>query len=190
MTTAAVIPESIPNGVSNDNSTPQASEPPLLTVSKKRGQSSKKMQPAAVKEDPEEPPKPSSVMYYLAIFSEVEMKKSEKQCKPSNMFLQMKSDLMWDTIQAQLLEKISMTTTLHGMQLQTDADHKFLITHALKPKEPAVNIKIEVKPAKNGKMKPKDDPEAKDDTDESLDSNQGSDTSGDMRHVKKKSKLL
>ena len=34
------------------------------------------------------------------------------------------------------------------MQLQTDDDYKFLITHALKPKEPLVNIKIETKIAK------------------------------------------
>ena len=35
------------------------------------------------------------------------MKKSKKQRKPSNTFLQTKSDHEWDTIKAQLLEKIS-----------------------------------------------------------------------------------
>ena len=106
-------------------------------------------------------------MYYLTIFSEAEMKKSEKQHKPSNTFLQMKSDCEWDTIKAQLLEKISQVlqpklidfndytvswSVPHyqssQMQLQTDDDYKFLITHALKPKEPLVNIKIETKIAK------------------------------------------
>ena len=95
------------------------------------------------------------------------MKKSEKQRKPSNTFLQTKSDCEWDTIKVQLLEKISQVlqpklidfndytvswSVPHyqssQMQLQTDDDYKFLITHALKPKEPLVNIKIETKIAK------------------------------------------
>ena len=95
------------------------------------------------------------------------MKKPEKQCKPSNTFLQMKSDREWDTTKAQLLEKISQV--LHPklinfddyifswsvpcyqssqMQLHTNNDYKFLITHALKPKEVTANIRIETKLAK------------------------------------------
>ena len=54
-----------------------------------------------------EPPKPVNITYVLTIYSKTEMEKGEKQRKPSNTFLQLKSDLEWDTIKAQLLEKIS-----------------------------------------------------------------------------------
>lgn len=95
------------------------------------------------------------------------MKKSKKQRKSSNTFLQTKSDREWDTIKAQLLEKVSQTLRPKvinfddysftwnvpryqpsQMQLRTSDDYQFLITHALKPKEPAVNIRVETKPAK------------------------------------------
>ena len=111
-----------------------------------------------------EPPKPVNITYVLTIYSKTEMEKGEKQRKPSNTFLQLKSDLEWDTIKAQLLEKISqalqpktisyteyditcIVPCYQGshMQLQTEDDHKFLLAHALKPKEPTVNVKIEVK---------------------------------------------
>ena len=95
------------------------------------------------------------------------MKKPKKQRKPSNTFLQMKSDREWDTAKVQLLEKISQVLRpklinfddyifswsvpryqSSQMQLHTDDDYKFLITHALKPKEAAANIRIEMKLAK------------------------------------------
>jgi len=94
----------------------------------------------------------------------MEMEKGEKQWKPSNTFLQLKSDLEWDTIKAQLLEKISQALCpktisyteyditwvvpryqSSHMQLQTEDDYKFLLAHALKQKEPTVSVKIEVK---------------------------------------------
>ena len=111
-----------------------------------------------------EPPKPVNITYVLAIYSKTEMEKGEKQWKPSNTFLQLKSDLNWDTIKVQLLEKISQALqpktisyakydiTLvvpcyqgSHMQLQTEDNYKFLLAHALKPKEPTVNVKIEAK---------------------------------------------
>ncbi|KAI6008991.1 hypothetical protein BKA83DRAFT_10876 [Pisolithus microcarpus] len=117
--------------------------------------------------EPQEPPKPTSVTYYLALFSEAEMKKTVKQQKASNMFLQLKPDFEWDMVKAQLLMKImqSLQLTLidfsnydftwniprqqsSQMQLQMDNDYKFLIAHALKMKEPAVNVKIEARVAK------------------------------------------
>ena len=95
------------------------------------------------------------------------MKKPKKQHKPSNTFLQMKSDREWDTAKVQLLEKISQVfrpklinfddyifswSVPHyqssQMQLHTNDDYKFLITHSLKPKEAAANIRIETKLAK------------------------------------------
>ena len=95
------------------------------------------------------------------------MKKPKKQRKPSNTFLQMKSDREWDTAKVQLLEKISQVLRpklinfddyifswsvpryqSSQMQLHTDDDYKFLITHALKPKEATANIRIETKLAK------------------------------------------
>ncbi|KIM54138.1 hypothetical protein SCLCIDRAFT_31321 [Scleroderma citrinum Foug A] len=160
-TAAAPNPDVIPDDASAHLSV--ASEPTPPTIPKKRGWPSKKAQVEAVKE-PEPLLKTVSVMFYLAIFSEVEMKKPEKQCKPSNTFLQMKSDCKWDTTKVQLLEKISQV--LHPklinfnnyifswsvpcyqssqMQLHTDDDYRFLITHALKPKEAAANIRIEMK---------------------------------------------
>ena len=106
-------------------------------------------------------------MFCLAIFLEVEMKKPKKQHKPSNTFLQMKSDHEWDTTKAQLLEKISQVLRpklinfddyifswsipcyqSSQMQLQTNDDYKFLITHAWKSREATANIRIEMKLAK------------------------------------------
>ncbi|KIM64522.1 hypothetical protein SCLCIDRAFT_115078, partial [Scleroderma citrinum Foug A] len=139
------------------------------------------------------------VTFYLAIFSEVEMKKPKKQRKPSNTFLQMMSDHKWDTAKAQLLEKISQVLRpklinfddyifswsvpcyqSSQMQLHTDNDYKFLITHALKPKEAAANIRIETKLAKA----------CNDTSDNPSDSGDSSDTSGDRWHAKKKTKIM
>jgi len=178
-TAAAVNPDVIPGDTSAHPSV--ASEPAQPTIPKKRGQPAKKAQVEAVKGPgqfallsvcidssqymrPESLPKSISITYYLTIFSEVEMKKTEKQCKPSNTFLQMKSDRKWDTTKVQLLEKISQVLCpklinfddyvfswriphyqSSPMQLQTDDDYNFLITHTLKPKEPAANIRIETK---------------------------------------------
>jgi len=182
-TAAAVDPDVIPGDASAHPSVASA-KPAQPTIPKKRGRPAKKAQVEAVKGPgqfallsvcidssqymrPESLPKSISITYYLAIFSEVEMKKTEKQRKPSNTFLQMKSDREWDTAKAQLLEKISQVLRpklinfddyvfswsvpryqSSPMQLQTDDDYNFLITHALKPKEPAANIRIETKLAK------------------------------------------
>ncbi|KIM60028.1 hypothetical protein SCLCIDRAFT_125179 [Scleroderma citrinum Foug A] len=138
------------------------------------------------------------------------MKKPKKQCKPSNTFLQMKSDREWDTAKAQLLEKISQVLRpklinfddyifswsvpryqSSQMQLHTNDNYKFLITHALKPKEAAANIRIETKLAKarKGKAKQNDESDAENDaSDNPLDSGDSSDTSGDRQHAKKKTK--
>ncbi|KAI6004822.1 hypothetical protein EDD15DRAFT_2515468 [Pisolithus albus] len=187
---------------------PPAPTPPPTVVPKKRGRPSKKVLPAS-KEDssaaPElqEPPKPTNITYYLALFSEAEMKKTVKQRKASNTFLQLKPDFEWDMVKAQLLMKIMQTLQpklidfsdydftwniprqqSSQMQLQTDDDYKFLIAHALKMKEPAVNVKIEARVAKKGK---KNDSGTERDTSDNS-SNSDSDTSRDAKCVKKKSK--
>ncbi|KAI6148063.1 hypothetical protein BKA82DRAFT_16709 [Pisolithus tinctorius] len=136
----------------------------------------------------------------------MEMEKGEKQWKPSNTFLQLKPDLEWDTIKAQLLEKISqalqpkiisytdyditwVVPCYQGshMQLQTEDDYKFLLMHALKPKEPAVNIKIEVKLIKKRKTKSNDESGTKNQTDDS-DSDDSDDSSDRCYKKAKKSK--
>lgn len=192
----------------NRDTVSQVDEPPQPlpqpAVPKKRGRPSKKALSVS-KEAPElqEPPKPTNVTYYLAVFSEAEMKKSVKQRKANNTFLQLKPDYEWDTVKAQFLMKITQTLQpklidfnnydftwniprqqSSQMQLQTDDDYKFLIAHALKMKEPAVNIKIEAKFAKKGR---KNDSGTDHDTSDSS-SNSNSETSGDAKRAKKKSK--
>ncbi|KAI5996675.1 hypothetical protein EDD15DRAFT_2194866 [Pisolithus albus] len=119
------------------------------------------------------------------------------------MFLQPKPNYEWDMVKAQFLMKIMQTLQpklidfdnydftwniprqqSSQMQLRTDDDYKFLIAHALKMKEPAVNIKIEAKFAKKGR---KNDSGTDHDTSDSS-SNSNSDTSGDEKRAKKKSK--
>ncbi|KAI6015597.1 hypothetical protein EDC04DRAFT_2608814 [Pisolithus marmoratus] len=96
------------------------------------------------------------------------MKKTIKQWKSNNTLLQLKPDFEWDTIKVQFLMKVSQMLCLKlidfndydfswnipchqvsQMHLQMDDDYKFLIMHALKMKEPAVNVRIEVKFAKH-----------------------------------------
>ncbi|KAI6039231.1 hypothetical protein EDC04DRAFT_2603343 [Pisolithus marmoratus] len=119
-------------------------------------------------------------MYYLVLFSESEMKKTIKQQKSNNTFLQLKLDIEWDMVKAQLLMKIMQTLQLRlidfndydfmwnipcqqssQMQLQMDDDYKFLVAHALKMEEPAVNVKIEVRVAKKGKKSKKKSKDSK-----------------------------
>ncbi|KAI6023435.1 hypothetical protein EDC04DRAFT_2606668 [Pisolithus marmoratus] len=142
--------------------------PPPMVIPKKRGQPLKKVLPVtkegnSAAPELQEPPKPTSITYYLALFSESEMKKTVKQWKSNNMFLQLKPDFEWDTVKVQFLMKITQTLQPRlidfsdynftwniphqqssQMQLQTDNDYIFLIAHALKMKEPTVNVKIEV----------------------------------------------
>ncbi|KAI6039492.1 hypothetical protein EDC04DRAFT_2603155 [Pisolithus marmoratus] len=167
--------------------------PPPTVIPKKRGQPSKK-----------ELPKPMSITYYLVLFSESEMKKTVKQWKSNNTFLELKQDFEWHTVKVQFLMKIMQTLQLRlidfsnydfmwnipcqqssQMQLQTDNDYKFLIAHALKMKEPAVNVKIEARVAKKGK---KNDSGTEHDMSDNS-SNSDSDTSRDAKCVKKKSKV-
>ncbi|KAI5981430.1 hypothetical protein EDC04DRAFT_2916555 [Pisolithus marmoratus] len=192
--------------VPNRDATSQVDEPPPLptTVLKKRGRLSKKALSAG-KEATElqEPSKPTSITFYLSLFFKAEMKKTVKQWKASNMFLQLKPDFEWDMVKAQFLMKITQMLQpklidfndynftwnipcqqLSQMQLQTEDDYKFLIAHALKMKEPTVNIKIEVRFAKKGR---KNDSGTEHDMSDNS-SNSDSDTSRDAKCVKKKSK--
>lgn len=54
------------------------------------------------------PPTAPRVTYYLSIFSELELRKAEKQWKSINSFLQQAADLPFDTLKAQLLAQISV----------------------------------------------------------------------------------
>ncbi|KAI6016153.1 hypothetical protein BKA83DRAFT_44003, partial [Pisolithus microcarpus] len=142
------------------------------------------------------------ITYYLALFSEAEMKKTVKQWKASNTFLQLKPDFEWDMVKAQLLMKITQMLQpklidfndydfmwsipcqqSSQMQLQMDDDYKFLIAHALKMKEPAVNVKIEVRFAK---VSTTCHSYWHDTSDDSL--NSESDTSRDAKHKSKDSR--
>ncbi|KAI6008570.1 hypothetical protein EDC04DRAFT_2610881 [Pisolithus marmoratus] len=214
MCTTAMLTSIFTDKFSDDNHPQDPSQagepppPPQPTVPKKRGQPLKKALSTG-KEDwstalePQEPPKPTSIMYYLAIFSEAEMKKAVKQQKASNTFLQLKPDFKWDTVKAQFLMKIMQTLQpkhidfsnydftwnipcqqSSQMQLQMDDDYKFLIAHALKMKEPTANVKIEARVAKKGK---KNDSGTEHNVSDNS-SNSDSDTSRDVKHVKKKSK--
>ncbi|KAI6008002.1 hypothetical protein EDC04DRAFT_2907406 [Pisolithus marmoratus] len=139
---------------------------------------------------------------YLALFSEAEMKKTVKQWKASNMFLQLKPEFEWDTVKVKLLMKIMQTLQpklinfsnynftwnipcqqSSQMQLQMDNNYKFLITHALKMKEPTVNVKIEARVANKGN---KSDSGTEHNTSNNS-SNSDSDTSRHANCVKKKS---
>ncbi|KAI6038365.1 hypothetical protein EDC04DRAFT_2896555 [Pisolithus marmoratus] len=160
--------------------------PPPMVIPKKGGQPLKKVLPASKEGNSaalelQEPPKPMSIMYYLALFSESEMKKT------------LQWDFEWDTVKVQFLMKITQTYDFmwnipcqqsSQMQLQMDNDYKFLIAHALKMKEPAVNVKIEVRVAKKGK---KNDSGTEHNMSDNS-SNSDSDTSRDVKCVKKKSK--
>ncbi|KAI5992675.1 hypothetical protein EDD15DRAFT_2196881 [Pisolithus albus] len=184
--------------------------PPPTVAPKKRGRPSKKVLPASKEDNSAAPelqelPKPASITYYLALFSESEMKKTVKQWKSNNTFLQLKPDFEWDTVKAQFLMKVSQTLRpklidfndydfswniprhqASQMQLQTDDDYKFLITHALKMKEPAVNVRIEAKFAKKGKT----NDSGTEHESSSNSSNSDSNMSGDAKRVKKKSKKM
>ncbi|KAI5981242.1 hypothetical protein EDD15DRAFT_2380033 [Pisolithus albus] len=173
--TDGVLIDSIP-----DHDTQEPPTPPPTVAAKKRGRPSKKVLPAS------------------------------------------KEDFEWDTVKAQFLMKVSQMLRpklidfndydfswnipchqASWMQLQMDNDYKFLITHALKMKEPTVNVKIEARVAKlsttdhsNGYMHDihmqkgkKNDSGTEHDTSNNS-SNSDSDTSRDAKHVKKKSKKM
>ncbi|KAI6021252.1 hypothetical protein EDC04DRAFT_2901316 [Pisolithus marmoratus] len=153
----------------------------------------------------QELPKPATITYYLALFSESEMKKTVKQWKSNNTFLQLKLDFKWDTVKAQFLMKVSEMLRpklidfnaydflwniphlqVSQMQLQMDGDYKFLITHTLKMKEPVVNVRIEARIAKKGKM----NDSGTEHESSGNSSNSDSSTSADVKCVKKKSKKM
>jgi len=90
------------------------------------------------------------------------MRKPAARCAIKSQSLQLLSDCPWDTIKAQILQKISISlrpatinfehyTVLFyisrlipkpGMPLTTPQEHAFMIDHASKAKNPIVNLTI------------------------------------------------
>ncbi|KAF9243088.1 hypothetical protein BU15DRAFT_72287 [Melanogaster broomeanus] len=190
----------------------KASVPP---PSKKRGRPRKQTnvpnnQSLAAEDTSEAAPK-LRVTYYLAMFSESQMRKPEKQRKSVNTFLSLSSDVDFDTLKAQVLQKIceklapktlayenySIEWTIPriqtaAMSLSSSADYKFLIDHALKQKNPSANVVItshmcskKSKQTKCSKGNPSDDG-GHDSADGDSEKSDGSDS--DNQPVKKKSK--
>ncbi|KAF9232534.1 hypothetical protein BU15DRAFT_54905, partial [Melanogaster broomeanus] len=143
------------------------------------------------------------VTYYLAMFSESQMRKPEKQRKSVNTFLSLSSDVDFDTLKAQVLQKIceklapktlayenySIEWTIPriqtaAMSLSSSADYKFLIDHALKQKNPSANVVITSHMCSK-KGNPSDDG-GHDSADGDSEKSDGSDS--DNQPVKKKSK--
>jgi hypothetical protein len=111
-----------------------------------------------------EPQRPK-ITYFLAMFPEDQLRKPEKQRKAINAFLCLSPDQEFDTLKAQILQKISeklkpktlayenysvewyiprlQTATL---ALSSADDYKFLLEHALKREALTVNIVIHVLP--------------------------------------------
>jgi len=102
------------------------------------------------------------------MYSGAQMQKAEKKRKSINAFLVLSSDLEFDTIKAQILEKISESlkpktiafehysvtwtiprTQASSMPLHSPTDYQFLCDLALKQKNPSVNVTIKTRPPKN-----------------------------------------
>ncbi|KAF8836322.1 hypothetical protein BDN67DRAFT_1014783 [Paxillus ammoniavirescens] len=130
---------------------------------KKQAVTSKDQRQSDLQEAPLEPAKNLKAMitYYLAMFTETQMRKPDKQRKSINAFLCLSSDIEFDTLKAQLLQKIheklapktlaysnySVEWTIPcaqtaPMSLSTVEDYQFLVGHALKQKSPSTNIVI------------------------------------------------
>jgi hypothetical protein len=104
------------------------------------------------------------------MYSNAQMQKAEKQRKSINTFLVLSPELEFDTINAQMLEKISeslkpktialehysITWTIPRTQLEASSmplssptDYQFLLDLALKQKNPSVNLVIKTRLLKN-----------------------------------------
>ncbi|KAG2132755.1 hypothetical protein DEU56DRAFT_914078 [Suillus clintonianus] len=139
------------------------------------------------------------------MYSITQMQKPEKQRKSINTFLMLSPELEFDTIKAQVLEKISEglkpkmiafehysiawttpQTQASSMPLCSPSDYQFLLDLASKQKNPSVNLVIKAHPLKNKKTKSLKNNE---DSDESRDSESDNANTGDEDdHLKKKSK--
>lgn len=109
-----------------------------------------------------------AITYYLTMFSDAQMRKPEKQRKSVNTFMVLSSEIEFDTLKAQILEKISKSlkpniiafknyaiawtiprTQASSIPLSSAADYLFLLELACKQKTPSVNLVIETRWAKN-----------------------------------------
>jgi hypothetical protein len=112
--------------------------------------------------------KPAPITYYLTMYSITQMQKATKQHKLINTFLVLSPKLEFDTIKAQILEKISeglkpktitfehysVTWTIpwtqaSSMPLCSPTDYQFLLDLASKQKTPSVNLVIKARLLKN-----------------------------------------
>ncbi|KIJ07779.1 hypothetical protein PAXINDRAFT_89848 [Paxillus involutus ATCC 200175] len=130
---------------------------------KKQAVTSKDQWQSDLQEAPLEPAKnlKATITYYLAMFTETQMRKPDKQQKSINTFLCLSSDIKFDTLKAQLLqkihEKLAPKTLAYSnysiewmipraqtapMSLSTAEDYQFLVGHALKQKSPSASIVI------------------------------------------------
>ncbi|KAG1774924.1 hypothetical protein EV702DRAFT_1199763 [Suillus placidus] len=147
-------------------------------------------------------PQKIKITYFLAMFAEDQLRKPEKQRKAINTFLFLTSDQEFDTLKAQILQKISEKlkpkTLAYGnysvewyipriqtapLALSSPDDYKFLLNHALKRKAPTANIVIQILPAAK-KLKHRRECD-----DESGDENQSESENSDSEDEKPKKKL-
>ncbi|KAG2119226.1 hypothetical protein BD769DRAFT_1390529 [Suillus cothurnatus] len=143
------------------------------------------------------------------MYSITQMQKAKKQCKSINTFLVLSPKLEFDTIKAQILEKISEglkpkiitfehysvawtipRTQASSMLLCSPTDYQFLLNLASKQKTPSVNLVIKARLLKNKKTK-SSKKNSEDSDEESRDSESGNSDSGDEdERLKKKSKVV
>lgn len=108
------------------------------------------------------PPQPKEVTYALSLTSAMEMKKPAARRAIKSQSLQQPNDCPWDTLKAQILQKISISlrpriinfynyTILFyitriipkpGMPLTTLQEYTFMIEQVGKTKNPLVNLTI------------------------------------------------
>jgi hypothetical protein len=112
--------------------------------------------------------KPAPITYYLTMYSITQMQKAEKQCKSIHAFLVLSPELEFNTIKAQILEKISKglklktitfehysvawtipRTQASSMLLCSPTDYQFLLNLASNQKTPSVNLVIKAHLLKN-----------------------------------------
>ncbi|KAG1754121.1 hypothetical protein EDD22DRAFT_1000960 [Suillus occidentalis] len=146
------------------------SDIPQLEVSAPPAQQDLQAVPAPASEAIVNNPQRPKITYILAMFPEDQLQKPEKQRKAINAFLCLSSDQEFDTLKAQILQKISeklkpKTLTYENysiewyiprlqtapLALSSADDYKFLLEHALKREGPTANIVIQALPTVKSK---------------------------------------
>ncbi|KAG2113824.1 uncharacterized protein F5147DRAFT_650234 [Suillus discolor] len=152
-----------------------------------------------------EPQRPK-ITYFLAMFPEDQLRKPEKQQKAINTFLCLSSDQEFDTLKAQILQKISeklkpktlayenYSVEWYISRLQTAPlalssadDYKFLLEHALKQEALTANIVIQALPTAK-KLKHRRDHNESGDENQSNDGGSENSSSEDDKPKKKSKK--